>query len=61
LGKFLIPGFPFKFSDQTTSLSLKAPYLGQHNREVVIEQLGFSESEFMMFEKDNILVSKMNK
>ena len=61
LGKFLIPGFPFKFSDQTTSLSLKAPYLGQHNREVVIEQLGFSESEFTMFEKDNILVSKMNE
>ena len=61
LGKFLIPGFPFKFSDQTTPLSLKAPYLGQHNREVVIEQLGFSESEFTMFEKDNILVSKMNE
>ena len=60
LGTFLIPGFPFKFSDQDTPL-LNAPYLGQHNREVVIEQLGFSETEFLMFEKDNILISRQNK
>ena len=60
LGKFLIPGFPFKFSEQM-NLDLKAPSLGQHNREVVVDQLGFSEDEFRMFSEEEILVSKQHR
>lgn len=60
LGSFLIPGFPFKFSEQRT-LNLKAPFLGQHNREVIIDQLEFTENEFDMFVNDGIVVSKINE
>ena len=43
------------------NLDLKARSLGQHNREVVVDQLGFSEDEFRMFSEEEILVSKQNR
>ena len=39
LGEFDIPGFPMRFSDYD-ELSLEAPTLGEHNREVLTEYLG---------------------
>jgi crotonobetainyl-CoA:carnitine CoA-transferase CaiB-like acyl-CoA transferase len=42
LGEVTIPGFPFKFSAFPDELSLEAPFLGEHNDEILTQYLGRS-------------------
>jgi hypothetical protein len=42
LGEVTIPGFPFKFSAFPDELSLEAPFLGEHNDEILMQDLGRS-------------------
>ena len=42
LGEVTIPGFPLKFSAFPDSLALEAPFLGEHNDEVLGRYLGRS-------------------
>jgi crotonobetainyl-CoA:carnitine CoA-transferase CaiB-like acyl-CoA transferase len=44
IGPIPIPGFPWKFSDQSELPSIVAPTLGQHNAEVLRGRLGLSEA-----------------
>jgi len=58
LGPLTIPGFPLKFSDQPEVLDLEAPTLGQHNREVVGDLLGYKKEAIDDLEKIGALFSK---
>ena len=43
LGEVTIPGFPFKFSAYPDTLDLEAPFLGEHNNEILTQYLGRSQ------------------
>jgi crotonobetainyl-CoA:carnitine CoA-transferase CaiB-like acyl-CoA transferase len=43
-GKIRQPGFPIKFSDSSGCIRMRAPYLGEHNREILLG-LGLGENE----------------
>ena len=51
-GKIKLINFPVKFSETPAVLKTPAPTLGQHNKEILTEILGFSE------EKIKELISK---
>jgi crotonobetainyl-CoA:carnitine CoA-transferase CaiB-like acyl-CoA transferase len=44
-GEIDIPGFPFKFSETEGSLRMPAPGLGEHNRLILEQWLGYSPEE----------------
>ncbi len=58
LGPLTIPGFPLKFSDQPEVLDLKAPTLGEHNREVMSSLLGYKKEVIDDLEKSGVLFCK---
>jgi len=58
LGPLTIPGFPLKFSDQPEVLDLKAPTLGEHNREVMSSLLGYKKEVIDDLEKSGVLFYK---
>ena len=51
-GKIKLINFPVKFSETKAQVKTPAPLLGQHNKEILTEILGYSE------EKIKELVSK---
>jgi CoA:oxalate CoA-transferase len=57
-GTFSIPGFPIKFSDAPPEPDLPASALGEHNRSVLGELLGYDEPAIAALEDDGILMSK---
>lgn len=44
-GKFMVPGVPIRFSETPASIKSIAPALGEHNFEVLGEELGLSREE----------------
>ena len=42
LGDFDVPGFALRFSEFPASLELDAPFLGEHNEDVLINHLGYA-------------------
>ena len=54
-GEVTIPGFPLKFSEFPEPLSLQAPLLGEHNREILAEQLGFDEAKIRALGEAGVL------
>ncbi len=57
LGDFQVPGFPFRFSSFPDELPLEAPMLGEHNREVLRDYLGFSADRIEQLERSGVLHS----
>jgi crotonobetainyl-CoA:carnitine CoA-transferase CaiB-like acyl-CoA transferase len=57
LGEFQVPGFPLRFSAFPHELDLDAPFLGEHNRKVLTEYLGYSGEQITALERDRVLVS----
>src|SRR5713101_442756 len=57
LGDFQVPGFPLRFSAFPDELELDAPFLGEHNRKVLTEYLGYSGEQIAAFERDRVLFS----
>jgi crotonobetainyl-CoA:carnitine CoA-transferase CaiB-like acyl-CoA transferase len=55
LGEVTIPGFPFKFSAFPDSLDLEAPFLGEHNNEVLGRYLGRSPDSLDALHKQGAL------
>jgi CoA:oxalate CoA-transferase len=51
----MVPGTPFKFSAQPERVSDPAPLLGEHNREVLIGVLGYSDEQISELEQDEVL------
>tara|TARA_B100000287_G_scaffold147483_1_gene139205 strand:+ start:157 stop:1149 length:993 start_codon:yes stop_codon:yes gene_type:complete len=58
LGEVQIPGFPFKSSEPLPEDSYQAAALGEHNREVLVEELGKSEEEIANLESSGVIASK---
>ncbi|MBV1930251.1 MAG: CoA transferase [Porticoccaceae bacterium] len=58
LGDFQIPGMPLRFSKYPDPLPLEAPFLGEHNSEVLRGFLGYSADQTAAIEQAGILVSK---
>jgi crotonobetainyl-CoA:carnitine CoA-transferase CaiB-like acyl-CoA transferase len=44
LGDFDVPGFALRFSEFPSLLELDAPFLGEHNEDVLINHLGYAPS-----------------
>lgn len=55
LGEFKVPGFPMKFSRTPAVEDLPAPFLGQHNAEVLMQRLGYSAEQVRVLEEQGIL------
>ena len=55
LGEFQVPGMPLRFSECSEMLDLEAPYLGEHNREVLGERLAMSEADIQRLEENQVL------
>lgn len=58
-GAIEIPGMPLRFSAFPDELSLEAPYLGEHNRELLTELLGLDETEIEGLEAAQVLQAKV--
>jgi len=54
-GEVTIPGFPFKYSEFPELPNLQAPLLGEHNAEVLRQQLGYSEAQISALRAKGIL------
>jgi len=52
LGKMDYPGHPFIMSETPWQQAFCAPLLGEHNREVLVEYLGYSEEELTTMTKE---------
>ncbi len=57
-GKVDIPGMPIKWKDHPSNIPLTAPTLGQHNAEVLGEQLGRTPEELDELRREGILLEK---
>jgi crotonobetainyl-CoA:carnitine CoA-transferase CaiB-like acyl-CoA transferase len=55
LGEFQVPGFPLRFSEFPGELELEAPFLGEHNAEVLETYLGYSRARIEELERAGIL------
>lgn len=58
LGEFVIPGMPLRFSGYPHDLPRDAPFLGEHNLEVLSAYLGMSAQEVVALEKEGVLKSQ---
>jgi crotonobetainyl-CoA:carnitine CoA-transferase CaiB-like acyl-CoA transferase len=55
VGRVMLPNLPFKFSDAETHPRTPAPLLGQHNREILGNLLGYSENAMVFLEEEGVL------
>ena len=55
LGEFQIPGSAYRFSEFPADLELEAPFLGEHNAEVLGQYLGFSRERVAELEAQGVL------
>jgi len=58
IGRFQIPGSPVRFSAFPELAGGRAPYLGEHNRVVLTERLGYTDDEVRALEAAGVLVSE---
>jgi crotonobetainyl-CoA:carnitine CoA-transferase CaiB-like acyl-CoA transferase len=54
LGEFEVPGFPLRFSEFPGELTLEAPFLGEHNHEVLEQFLGYTPARIRELEAAGI-------
>ena len=57
LGEFQIPGMPLRFSGFPDDLELEAPFLGEHNRRILTDYLGYDTKRIAGLEREGILQS----
>jgi crotonobetainyl-CoA:carnitine CoA-transferase CaiB-like acyl-CoA transferase len=55
VGVHLTPTVPFRFTGVDRWIRRPAPTLGQHNREILIDELGLSEETYRDYEKRGII------
>lgn len=56
LGDFQVPGVPLRFSEFPGELPLEAPFLGEHNAEVLQNYLGYSAARIKELEAAGVLL-----
>ena len=54
-GEFQIPGMPLRFSAFPDTLPLEAPFLGEHNSEILTHYLAYSAEHVRALEKEGVL------
>jgi crotonobetainyl-CoA:carnitine CoA-transferase CaiB-like acyl-CoA transferase len=57
-GTFQMPGMPLRFSEYANVVDLEAPYLGEHNHEVLKNLLAYTDGEIAALESQHILVAE---
>jgi crotonobetainyl-CoA:carnitine CoA-transferase CaiB-like acyl-CoA transferase len=57
LGDFDVPGFALRFSDYPERLELEAPTMGQHNKQVLTQTLGYSAERVAELTQRGVLSS----
>ncbi|MAE94210.1 MAG: CoA transferase [Deltaproteobacteria bacterium] len=57
-GPLAIPGFPIRFSDAPPEGDLQAPFLGEHNRSILVDLLGHDESGLEALLEAGVLAAK---
>jgi CoA:oxalate CoA-transferase len=57
-GKIRTVNFPVKFSETPVEEMRPAPLFGQHNKEIVVDLLGYSEERFRELEKQGVLLGE---
>ena len=57
-GEVKIPGIPLRFSEFPEPLDLQAPYLGEHNKEVLGNFAGLSAAQVDALESEGVLKSE---
>ena len=57
-GSFEIPGMPLRFSGFANDLDLQAPYLGEHNGEILSGLLGLSAERIAGLTAEGVLVAE---
>ncbi len=55
LGELDLPGFALRFSEFPHPLDLEAPFLGEHNAEVLGEYLGYSREQIAELERRGVI------
>jgi crotonobetainyl-CoA:carnitine CoA-transferase CaiB-like acyl-CoA transferase len=58
LGEIRVPGLPLRFSDFPDELDVQAPFLGEHNRDILKRHLEMSDAEISHLESAGILQEK---
>jgi crotonobetainyl-CoA:carnitine CoA-transferase CaiB-like acyl-CoA transferase len=54
-GRIPLIGFPYKLSRTPPAIHQPPPCLGEHNREVLIELLGYSEEQVEEFQETGVI------
>jgi len=57
-GKIKVPNFPVKFSGTPGEVTSSAPLLGQDNREILKEVLGYTVEQIGELEKERVIVTE---
>ena len=55
LGEFEVPGFPLRFSEFPGELTLTAPFLGEHNSQILRDYAGYSNAQINELETSGVL------
>jgi crotonobetainyl-CoA:carnitine CoA-transferase CaiB-like acyl-CoA transferase len=55
IGKIKVPAELFKFTETPYQLRLPAPTLGQHNQEIYVEGLGYTQQELCQLRRLNVI------
>jgi crotonobetainyl-CoA:carnitine CoA-transferase CaiB-like acyl-CoA transferase len=54
-GKVSLTGFPYKLSRTPVELRLAPPGLGEHNQEILVDLLGYSEDQVKRFKAEGVI------
>lgn len=57
-GTFQMPGMPLRFSEYANVVDLQAPYLGEHNHEVLKHLLAYTDDQIAELEGQAVLVAE---
>ncbi len=55
IGDMLIPKLPIMFSETPSEIERPAPLLGEHNKKILKELLGYNDEEIEKLERDGVL------
>ncbi len=61
LGEIDIPGMPLRFSEFPEELPLQAPFLGEHNEEILQKYLAYSPEQVRQLESQGVLKRDLQK
>jgi len=59
IGEFKVPASPLRFSAFPEPAMKKAPYLGEHNREILQSLLGYDDKQISQFVAQGVLSAKL--